>query len=653
VVPRVRVEECGAALPLHQRIESLLNAGFNGPVNLYGPPGSGKTTALEHISAVLPKEAPVRLCDLGIGAKLLANARPHEVFRRYRSSAQLIVVTSDEPIRGLGCGLEMVSWSEDEAIEYLLAVHPDRCASVMPRLRGCDCAMLGGLPELWRIVLDTMAADPSLADLPGAIRQFMASNLVDPNLRDAVMQESLRHLQAGAGGADALPRSLRGTSMPVLPPMWHHLAAYDKSGTVCRLVRHRPVQIALAAQWLLWELRRGAGHKALACRMPRDLVREIAALLAVARLPASDSTPGGPDAALQRLEELFKGPDKWLHSLSATLLHTACVDFAPVAGQAPDLAGAYLIGAKWARTDLSGINFALADLSGADLTETTLDGTNLAGTDFSRACLCGASLASVKAGAANFSSATLNNVHAHAADFDGADFSAADLSGADFTSAQLKRADLSGATATGARFRGAVLARTKVEGADFSDADFSGARISHVRLNEARLTGACFREATLVGCNLENAQIESADFRGSCLKRSYLTGSQMPGARFTGADLRKTGLAEVEWEGADLRRANLAGASFHLGSTRSGLVGSPIACEGSRTGFYTDDFNDQDFKSPEEIRKANLCGADLRGAKIRKVDFYLVDLRGARYTKKQEQHLRRCRAILDQCNSAP
>jgi hypothetical protein len=33
-----------------------------------------------------------------------------------------------------------------------------------------------------------------------------------------------------------------------------------------------------------------------------------------------------------------------------------------------------------------------------------------------------------------------------------------------------------------------------------------------------------------------------------------------------------------------------------------------MGCEGSRTGFYTDD---QTYKPPEEIRKANLCGAVL------------------------------------------
>lgn len=89
-----------------------------------------------------------------------------------------------------------------------------------------------------------------------------------------------------------------------------------------------------------------------------------------------------------------------------------------------------------------------------------------------------------------------------------------------------------------------------------------------------------------------------------------------------------------------------ANCTFHMGSTRSGLVDSPYPCEGSRTGFYTDDFGDQYFKSPEEIRKANLCGADLRGAQVEDADFYLVDLRGAVYDRVQGAHFERCRAIL-------
>jgi uncharacterized protein YjbI with pentapeptide repeats len=81
--------------------------------------------------------------------------------------------------------------------------------------------------------------------------------------------------------------------------------------------------------------------------------------------------------------------------------------------------------------------------------------------------------------------------------------------------------------------------------------------------------------------------------------------------------------------------------------SRSGLVDSPIPCAGSHTGFYTDDYDDQHIKSAEEIRKANLWGADLRGANIDGIDFYLVDLRDAKYTRGQVEHFRHCRAILE------
>ncbi len=79
-----------------------------------------------------------------------------------------------------------------------------------------------------------------------------------------------------------------------------------------------------------------------------------------------------------------------------------------------------------------------------------------------------------------------------------------------------------------------------------------------------------------------------------------------------------------------------------MGSSRSGLVGSPYACEGSKTGFYIDDYEDMHFKRPEEIRKVNLRGANING-----LDFYLVDFRDARLDPHQLTHVRKCGAILD------
>jgi uncharacterized protein YjbI with pentapeptide repeats len=113
------------------------------------------------------------------------------------------------------------------------------------------------------------------------------------------------------------------------------------------------------------------------------------------------------------------------------------------------------------------------------------------------------------------------------------------------------------------------------------------------------------------------------------------------------ATLTGAGLGGIDWPNANLREANLSGATFHMGSSRSGLVGSPYACEGSKTGFYTDDYEDLSFKRPEEVRKANLCGADMRNVRAEGVDFYLVDLRGAKMDRALFEQARNTGAILE------
>jgi hypothetical protein len=67
------------------------------------------------------------------------------------------------------------------------------------------------------------------------------------------------------------------------------------------------------------------------------------------------------------------------------------------------------------------------------------------------------------------------------------------------------------------------------------------------------------------------------------------------------------GLAIVGGIGAD---------AFHFGSGRSGLVGSTIAGEGSRTGFYTDEYDQQTYRPPENYlmhRKHSILEVVRRG----------------------------------------
>jgi uncharacterized protein YjbI with pentapeptide repeats len=474
---------------------------------------------------------------------------------------------------------------------------------------------LGGSPELWRMVLDTMAADASIPDVVAALRRCLAPMLSDPKLLAAYA--CLANLQAEARG-----ESTAGA-----------LLALDPAAR--RLAQHRPVQVLLASELIVHNLCDGVGWLALAGKLPHDLVIETARLAA-----------HWPTVA-DRLRALVGSNKRPAHAMAASLLIAIHPEWRPGDSPVPTLSGAYVAGAHWAGVDLHGGTLSGADLERADLSNANLTGASASVTTFRGASLRGAKLDKLCATGGDLAGAQLAGASADGAQFVNVDLHGADLKAASLRGANFTKADLSAAVLTSAKLHEAVLDETKLDGADLAEADFRCAVLHRVRLCDAKLDATSFYCADLRTCDLEGLECLSANFAGAKLTGCYLTATAMPGADFHGADLRNTGLADVNWEGADLRDADLRGATFHMGSTRSGLVGSAVPCEGSKTGFYTDDFNDRDFKRPEEIRKANLCGADLRGARVKGVDFYLVDLRGARFTDKQARHFRRCGAILD------
>src|SRR5262245_57385266 len=120
VRPRVISPVSGETLLLEDEILSLLERGESGNVCLVGDPGTGKTTALEHLLAVLPS---------------LSRATLHDDWFVHDERHKLVV----------GCGIagtvpkdarivyQIAPWTEDEVIEYLLAVHRQRCSCVMRR----------------------------------------------------------------------------------------------------------------------------------------------------------------------------------------------------------------------------------------------------------------------------------------------------------------------------------------------------------------------------------------------------------------------------------------------------------------------------------------------------------------------------------------
>jgi uncharacterized protein YjbI with pentapeptide repeats len=630
VKPRVISDGGSDAFLLEDEIARLLEMKARGLVAVLGPAGSGKTTALQHLAAVFPAVPGLLLLDEGdfLGG---ADAAP----------VRLIVYASEVagPRPHLGV-YRLASWEKDDLIEYLLSMHHQRCAAVMARVRDDDHGLLGGVPELWRTVLDRLAFDDTIPDVRRALHRYLGAQLVDVDLVERARSACLN--AALTSGAD-LMKALAELARPGF------------ADGLVRVLRHPAAQLLLASERIAAELHGDGDCDFLAKRLPRELVQAAAPLVANDR------------RAREHLYRLLAGPS-WSHAMSASLLHAARVGWVPTPGHRPWLAGAYLDGARWPGIDLSGAYLGQAGLAGADLSRADLANAFAHQIDLSLAHLLDATLDEINADEADLSHANLSRTRARQARFQGAC-----LEGATFDYAVLRRAYFGRANLTGASFRGADLSQVrfidflaappelvaeeacrasatmgaKLEGTDFTGADLTEAVLWGLPLRQATWTGARFTRAKLNSCDLEGLELPGADFTEADLSGALLTGSTMPGACFARADLHKTGLADIDWEGTDLRGADLRGATFHLGSSRSGLVGSPIACEGSRTGFYTDDYDDQTYKAPEEIRKANLCGADLRGADIRGVDFYLVDLRGAIVDPDQAEHLRRCGAILE------
>ncbi|MCE9544880.1 MAG: pentapeptide repeat-containing protein [Planctomycetia bacterium] len=478
---------------------------------------------------------------------------------------------------------------------------------------------LEGTDYLCRIALDQLAQDESLPGAKAALWRDMKLQLATPEDRSTA-------------GAWALVMML-GSDAP--QPAFTKMAQSGIHPQTRDMLRYPLVQSLLAADYVAGEVSRDPASILLRELLPEPLIRDTAAQLR------------NDPQALVNLRNVLTGAELELQATAASLLHAVSGNWKPSRRRAPQLAGAHLPGVQWHGIRLVQLDISCANLTEADLSEARLKDVTALSADLYRARLHGASLTRLVATKALFCDADLSFVRAPQAEFQ-----LADLRGANLEGALLTDATFEGALLQGARFRRANLTHACLGAAILDDAEFSGADLSRADLPGAVLrvadfTGAQFAHANLTACDLENMRLPGANFDHADMCGSLLTGSHMPSAKFRGADLQRTGLAEIEWERADLRGADLRGATFHLGSSRSGLVDSPIACEGSRTGFYTDELHEQDFKSPEEIRKANLCGADLYGANIEGVDFYLVDLRGARYSWEQEQHFRHCGAILE------
>lgn len=611
VRPRVLLPLTGEAAPLEEEVRALLDRGVRGWVAVLGNFGAGKTTALRHLRAALPVGALVQYFDDLVGP------------RRPRVVDALFIYTGPRSLDlAHAAEFKLVPWTLDDALEYLLAVHRGACSSVMDRLAQAQAlALLEGSPQLWSAMLDEMAGDPALLDPLVALDRRLRRRLEIADvarMRRCALALVLRvptsRVDLAAGEARSFTESGGEETMSFL----RHLAP--------RLVPARDAVLA--------DLASGVVPGYLSQPFPPAFLQILGAALRL--------RPG----ALDLLRSCVEDGDSSRQATAASLMHAAGASW-DTAWSTRAYDGARLSGIHWTGADLTRSRLSHADLSHARLDGARLSRALLRGANLSRARMAGAWLEEADLGGADLTGACLYRVHGTKAFLFGACLANAELPKAVLCGADLEAADLRGACFAGADLREATLERALVEGADFTGADLQRVvLVDLVKMSGAVWKGARFFGAALHQCRMAGVDLTGADFEEAHLVEAELTGSLAPGVNFRRAVLQGARLADIDWPGADLRSANMNGVSFHMGSTRSGLLFTPMASEGTRTGFYDDDYVQHRQQIPERIRTANLRGADLRGASLYKSDFYLVDLREAKLDSDQIHHVRRCGAIL-------
>ncbi len=594
VQPRIQSDETGDPILLVDFVASLLERDQPRVVRLEG---AGTTTALKHVAAHFSDSESLAIWD-------------HDWILGDAKLRRLFLTSSDH--RRADLEIRLLGWQRDEIIEYLLAVHPRKCKSVMGRLPEESIQFGGGSPVVWRPILDAMACNESATDI-----ERIVLDEVDLQLRQC-------HGCQSSEVADCLMTHRETVGLSKILFMGVRGSAY-------RLLKDKDVRNLFVADCVTQRLAE-CDERVLECSFTHDVVALIGK-----RAAPQESIP----LFLERTVRRSSGG-----ATAASILLKIWPDWKPPRGNKQNYSGAYLVGARWAGCKLRRLEVTRGNLQHADLSRADLWRSELIATSFRGANLREILLDGTTANRSVFARARLNHCQASRCSFQSASFLGASLREGRFSGSKFAAADLTGADLEGGLFDTCDFEQAAVEEVNLKRTNLRQATLRGLDLRTAVLCQTDFSHALLECANLEDVNLDQSVFEAANLNKALLTGSTAQGVTFRGASLLEAGMAEIEWEDCDLRGADLRGVAFHLGSTRCGLVPSPYPSHGTRTGFYTDDFEDLYYKRPEEIRKASLVGCDLRGANFEHVDFYLVDLRGAKYDQRSRRHLAACGAIL-------
>jgi uncharacterized protein YjbI with pentapeptide repeats len=607
VRPRVIAKRTGESRLLDEIVGEIFEEFGSGFVRLTGGPGSGKSIALAHLAAAFSYNDQIQFLD---------EPTPQQLAK---CSSDVMVVAAMTSGDGRNLELALQPWGIDELIEYLLVEHHDACGSVIERLG--TSARYQWLPQVAAIVLDRFAADRSLNGPVDALLQHLDEQLPTPSQKQTASQYAL---------------AMFGWDETLIATASKKLAKADIPQAARKLLRHDMVQLPLAAERLKSLISNGYFGD-LVHRLPWKLIKLVGR--------RCEDAPQAIDRLVKLLESRRA---EEAHAMAASVLLAADASWRLLERSKPwRLQHGLFRNARWPKVNLrKGVLdfcvFIQADLEAANFTHASMERANFDGARLTRAEMFGVRAAGATFQRADLSKADLMESALCRVDFSAATMTECRLVSCDLTQANFTSANLQCANVSKARLLDAILEDTDMSGSILRQTDLSGVDLRRVTLNDADMEEALLKNAQLEDLHIAKAKLQRANLAGA-----HLTGSCLPGADLRGAKLSGAGLAEIDWEGADLRGADLRNSTFHMGSSRSGLVNSPYPCEGSKTGFYSDDYEDMTFKRPEEIRKANLCEADLRGVRADKVDFYLVDLRGAKMDRDVRDQARATGAILE------
>lgn len=301
VRPRV-VSARGEVLLLEDEVESLLDRGRNGTVWVLGDPGDGKTTALAHLAATFSSEDRLEFRDEGPAtddpeaSTNPAAASPATIGRLTIRCGQ-----ADPSDPGTLAVYQIAEWGIDEILEYLMAVHPAQCRSVMSRCQSAQNRQeLQGVAELWTEVLDTMAADSTLS------------------IADALLCVVDRRLPAGDVRSRFAETNLAMFSHAQTIGLGHWIDWDPEwNGPDWRLLRNVPIRLRLAAERFAELLKDDIRCPILQLQLPPELIEETA------RWIAAD------EVILERLRTLLLLHERDSHPTTASLLHATKTGWQP------------------------------------------------------------------------------------------------------------------------------------------------------------------------------------------------------------------------------------------------------------------------------------------------------------------------------------